>query len=771
MVSHPWNSTLNLRLTDGHPRLYIPPTELFAFRKLSLGPRKRHRALLFKRLEPVLESLPALRKRVGNGPEYLALALGQAWRLTGDRRYGRAARWLLESLEFCADAHPTGNDTWGVLAEAAAILYDWLHDYWRREGLEEAVVRATLYCSRRALDEALRVYILDDWHNYSLGLQTGALAGALAIGLDHPTLEDGTLLRTMHALHFTGLTVDEMFLQDAYTMPKTVRCLDAALRSGGGAGFAAHTEATGGYHSVDGWELVKMASFWTSALAPRKGKQARVVWPEIARVGHSLLHFMRPSGRNVVIGDSTPISTTRGPRVANILLHLQARTPHPAFAAFLRAFGNVAEGPYPIHLLLRASGDAATKRQAIERFEHRALQTLPTAALYDPIAVLRSSWKNDAALLTFRCGRHGGWHNHLDHNSFTIYRGGPLAIDAGGSDYDSPHRPEYAIRTLAHNAILVRDPSERHWLGKHALPTVNDGGQRLVTVACAPPNDFTGKPHAILCEERRERFADEFDMGRYVAFEPGVKADYVAGDATRAYTYPWSGVGDNPSRRVEESVRQMLFFKPDLVVVFDRVEATCAHFEKKWLLHTMNAPAVYANGRKRNVLRGIRALPPQGPYEFTHEQGRLTVWPLLPEARKVRAIGGKGFEWWVEHPINAGGIRGMNYPASKSHPETGAWRIEVSPQKKATRDYFLTVLHAGLKGEPPARDCVRCAVCIEDGIVGLSIFRKSRGTWLPCVSARFRAEGPVETEYLFDGEEAHYISQAPERVPKAKRNT
>ena len=79
---------------------------------------------------------------------------------------------------------------------------------------------------------------------------------------------------------------------------------------------------------------------------------------------------------------------------------------------------------------------------------------------------MRSGWDEDATMLTFRCGRHGGWHNHLDHGSFTLFRGGPLAIDSGGGHYHVPHRPHYATRTLAHNCILVRDDREPHWLGR-----------------------------------------------------------------------------------------------------------------------------------------------------------------------------------------------------------------------------------------------------------------------------------------------------------------
>ena len=127
---------------------------------------------------------------------------------------------------------------------------------------------------------------------------------------------------------------------------------------------------------------------------------------------------------------------------------------------------------------------------------------------------------------------------------------------------------------------------------------MNDGGQRLVTYSYAPPNPTTGAPHAVLTEERRARLSDEFDMGRTLSFHAGDIHDYVAADVTRAYTYPWSGLGDNPSRRVEEWVRQIVFIKPDLVIVFDRVEASDAMFPKTWMLHTEGKPTFWSRGKK-----------------------------------------------------------------------------------------------------------------------------------------------------------------------------
>ncbi|HYE06356.1 MAG TPA: heparinase II/III family protein [Planctomycetota bacterium] len=743
------------RLVPGHPRLLITPRQLPEFRRLSQGPRKPLRTLLLDKLEPLLASAPALRAGINHHPERLALALGQAWRMTGDERYGRAAHWLLGSFEFCASAQPVGYDTWGVIAEAAAMLYDWLHDFWRREGLLERAGFITAFCARRALDESLHYYILDDWHNYLLGLQSGALAGALALGDEWPDFEDGATLRALHALHFTGRPSAGLFVQDAYRLPPTTRCLQAMLRSADGAGFAAHLESTTAYHWVDGFEITKIAELWTSALVPA-ARGGRPVWPELERIGEAVLQFTAPDGRNIGIGDGSPSRPTHWQ--ANAIFHLQARAPRADFARWLAENGAIADGPYPNHALLRALPPGRARLRDV---------ALPLSTLIDPIAVLRSGRDDDATMISFRCGRYGGSHNHLDNNSFTIHRGGALAIDSGSTDYGAANRTEYHIRTLAHNAILVRDPSERHWLGKHAQPTVNDGGQRLVTVSYSPPNETTGDPHGLVTEARRNSHRDEFDTGRYLAFRAGTTIDYLAGDATRAYTYPWSGIGDNQARRVEEAVRQLIFLKPDLIVVFDRVEATHARLAKKWLLHTIGAPTVVADGSRHTTPAGIHVLSP-GAIEFTHLRGRLTVWPLLPQAHRVRAVGGPGYEHWVDHAVGADD-GGRNYPLARPHDDSGAWRIEIEPTTTAARHCFLTVMHAGLTSEAPIVDDLRCTARMAGDHATVVIERRRGRDWAVHAEVRVRSHGAVAADIRYGAERVRETAPAPRPVPRAKR--
>jgi hypothetical protein len=144
----------------------------------------------------------------------------------------------------------------------------------------------------------------------------------------------------------------------------------------------------------------------------------------------------------------------------------------------------------------------------------------------------------------------------------------------------------------------------------------------------------------------------------------------------------------------------------------------------------------------------------------------LTVWPLLPAQRTIRTIGGRGYEFWVDHAVGVDG--GKNQRGPRGFDEAGAWRIEVAPKKKAVRDCFLTVLHAGLKGKGIAAEDIRCFAEELDGRVRLRIERQSRGAWQEVATANFRTSGPVEAQCAYAGEEAAFTAPPPPKVPRAR---
>ena len=67
-----------------------------------------------------------------------------------------------------------------------------------------------------------------------------------------------------------------------------------------------------------------------------------------------------------------------------------------------------------------------------------------------------------------------------------------------------------------------------------------------------------------------------------VAFETCDRYSYAAGDATEAYAH----------EKCELAVRQIVFINPDYFVIFDRVISKEPDYQKTWLLHTADEPAI-----------------------------------------------------------------------------------------------------------------------------------------------------------------------------------
>ncbi|HUU59987.1 MAG TPA: heparinase II/III family protein [Phycisphaerae bacterium] len=289
---------------------------------------------------------------------------------------------------------------------------------------------------------------------------------------------------------------------------------------------------------------------------------------------------------------------------------------------------------------------------------------LPPAACFAKLghAYFRSAWGDErAAFALFQCGPFYAGHQHLDNNTFVIHRGGSLAVDSGTNDYGN-HRGNYYARTVAHNGVLVFDPDEKFsaaaWSGKDAAGS-NDGGQM----------------RGALVTSRAGRFrpGGPADTGRIIAFANGRFCAGCAGDATRSYS----------PRKVRRAVRAFFHLRPektgpestDTFVVFDRVETTRPELERKWILHSIERPAVH----------GARFL-------IAHGRGRLAGQVIVPQDPKIKLVGGPGKESFVD---------GKDYPPTqkKRDPEHGSWRVEVPIPSQS-----LVVLHAQMKQGPPPPD-------------------------------------------------------------------
>lgn len=261
----------------------------------------------------------------------------------------------------------------------------------------------------------------------------------------------------------------------------------------------------------------------------------------------------------------------------------------------------------------------------------------------------RSSWDEDAAYFFFKCGDRFTAHQHLDVGHFLIYKYDELVGDGGHYDsFGSNHDVNYHLRTIAHNTILIHDPSET-WPGIRAGPVSgNDGGQ-----AHAWPHHNGAVSDPAEWHKRRRIY----DIADIVAFQDRGAYMYVAADCTRAYS----------PEKLAYFTRQIVFLRPGTFIIFDRVNSKNPRFKKTWLLQTMKAPT----GTVPNLI-------------ITNGSGRLFTQTLLPRNPKVKLLTGSDLYSYG----------GKTYPPGRDTGPAPQCRIEISPSRQATVDYFLHVLTA-----------------------------------------------------------------------------
>jgi hypothetical protein len=416
-----------------------------------------------------------------------------------------------------------------------------------------------------------------------------------------------------------------------------------------------------------GQAIYEVPAMWRSAT----GEDLFATEPGIRGFLDFLVYRRRPDGTDFRWGDGS-VFDRNVPDASALALEFR----HPA----AYSLGNNPTEPAPTSwpwgpLTNAALADptAATKLPLVKRFDGIGM------------IVARSDWSPDATYVTFKAGDNYWSHSHLDQGAFTIYKGGALAIDSGlyGPVYGSDHHMNYTYQTIAHNVVTVTDPADTVPApGKEKpRPIANDGGQRRIGSGWgveAAPLDRTE------WEAKRDIYHTA-EMGQL--FDQGGFA-VVATDLTPAYTNARSGDGSFSARtrRVERFWRIFGYDRvDDVVVVFDQVTASIPGFRKRWLLHTLERPAVFRDGFTVDVPAG------SGP---GHGGGRLEARVLLPKNAVINSVGGRGLEFFVDdRNYDEGGALAEAIGKQVAHgAEPGSWRVEVSPPRDTNEDVFLVVL-------------------------------------------------------------------------------
>jgi len=377
----------------------------------------------------------------------------------------------------------------------------------------------------------------------------------------------------------------------------------------------------------------------------------------------------------------------------------------------------------------------------------KAKKSLPLARYFDGIGLIvaRSSWEPDATYVTFKAGDNYWSHSHLDQGSFTIYKNGALAIDSGlyGPRYGSDHHMNYTYQTIAHNAIVVKDPADVTPAppepGKKPRNIANDGGQRRI-------GSGWGIEAAPLDLEEWNRKREIYETGNMKAIfmEDGLIA--AIAELTPAYTNTLSGKNtfSNRTNRVKRFYRSFIFdTKLEAIVVFDQIQSIESGFPKRWLLHSINEPTIDGTQFLIQTAKTNENGEPSGQLE-----GKV----LLPKDAYVYSIGGSGLEFLVDEKNYDENGKIIQLAKKDPSREPGAWRIEVSPESNRHDDSFLVVM---LSRSDPARSEIEInELSSENNPIGVEINGQSRALrlWFNSDNSRILAEiaedGKISTHVI-----------------------
>jgi hypothetical protein len=241
---------------------------------------------------------------------------------------------------------------------------------------------------------------------------------------------------------------------------------------------------------------------------------------------------------------------------------------------------------------------------------------------------MRNKWEKNATFALFHSGNFYFGHQHLDQNSFIIFKNTPLAIDSGIYNLGTPN---YKWATRFHNTILVGDPGP--------MNSLNDGeaGQ-----TGASPMYFIQNPQK-----------SKSNKGDIILFENHPNYTYTIGDASKAY-YP---------SRLSAFIRKFFFLKPNSFFIFDQIVLPTDHYPIRWLFQSEKMPLIS-----------------EKLIQVTNGNGHLICKTLLPEKVEISV-----------NTVSFGQTRygGINYrteiiPVKRESEEiflTALWTTDLDPVK------------------------------------------------------------------------------------------
>ncbi|MDY6904663.1 MAG: hypothetical protein SWH61_08250 [Thermodesulfobacteriota bacterium] len=269
----------------------------------------------------------------------------------------------------------------------------------------------------------------------------------------------------------------------------------------------------------------------------------------------------------------------------------------------------------------------------------------PTAMYFSGpgLVTMREDATPDAAFSVFVAGE-GISRRYEDANSFLLSRKGPIVVHAGARiryNEDNSRHAWYHIRSISKNIMKVFDPLERfdvddegrvlplHDGTYELVPSDNMGGQLFETGIAESDGDYpTGYSDALTY--RRDT---AFDLGVWNTADI-IKYEHVADD----YTYT---VGDGApayTGKIDFFEREYVYLRPDVFVMFDRVQAADPSFKKAWTIHTVDTPDTTT--ASDDIGQGGRAYTNARQFTMANEENITVLHTLLPEENRTVVRGG-----------------------------------------------------------------------------------------------------------------------------------
>lgn len=675
------NARLYESVANSHPRIFITRENIASLRNKATNELSAAYALLTGKMKH--SKIP---KKLEDIRDYI-YKYGYLYQMTGETQWAAYAILAMKQIPDSINAYGAKNKNAALAMEGLAIGYDWCYDQFKLP--EERRLFISLI-NRYYQKNAENQRRLNDFHNYAAQAQFASLIAGLATLNDNPKARD--FIRAARD------TVEFGEVRDS----RLHKAVDSVNYVDGFCNWEGPTYARKPISSYIKYvEAIRTATagkinLWTGAFA------------KLENAGYYILYMLRPDNLYANVGDVNYRDISYYD--INNMCGLQAVFHNPHFTAFINrhyqrgALGFESEvwlGRYVAPMIFYLLWFDPDVKEA-------DLNELPLSKQFGNAIVIRTGFDASDTFVTFTSGIHWGFHAQLDHGSFTVYKNGPLIIDSGF--YDSwgagkQHNWNYWKRTVAHNGLIIYNPEDHLITYPKKLMLTNDGGQRIAFRSFTPPHmasGYTNKPFSISDLKKR---MEEFKMGAIDRYAGTSTYVYIDADLTHAYDNQFSGKGTNQARRVKAVNRQFFYLADDTIVIYDQIDALKAKYKKRWLLHTGSyhdkSGMPVMDGRVKTIegdgRAGILESVDTQSIKVKNTSTQLSIFPLLPDERVTRRIGGAGYEFWVNgknYPISKRGIR-----KGREKEDPGSWRIELEPITNHISESFLNILLFGTAGK------------------------------------------------------------------------